>query len=239
VIQGPAPAFDLTIARDRIIGILIGNPVVYLVFTRLWPVSVAERVDAAIAGLRAKLSALRTETPEGRPALVAETQVALGAIERDLEMAQYEPSSVRPGDRWLRSRRRAVRKVGALVPLLLLAGCATSSLDMAPSRPDQPWTPAVGATGEILPGAKPAATSTDLPTYQLPMNEKLATVPSPPEVDHERPHSLAELIDIAQSNNPLTRTAWNTAREAALAAGIARRAYLPKLRYRRSGHRNS
>ena len=229
VIQGPAPAFDLTIARDRIIGILIGNLVVYLVFTRLWPVSVAERVDAAIDGLRAKLSALRTETPEGRPALVAETQVALGAIERDLELARYEPSSIRPGDHWLRSRQRSLAKVGAIVPLLLLAGCATSSLDMAPSRPDQPWTPAVSETGEILPGAKPEPTSTDSPTYQLPMNEKLATVPSPPEVDHERPHSLAELIDIAQSNNPLTRTAWNTAREAALAAGIARSAYLPKL----------
>ena len=229
VIQGPGPAFDLEIARDRIIGILIGNVVVYVVFTSLWPVSVARRVDAAIDGLREKLSALRTATPEGRTALAGEAQVALGAIERDLELAPYEPRSVRPADRWLRSRRRRIAKVGALVPLLLLAGCATSSLDMAPPQPNQPWTPAVSETGEIVAGAKPVPVSADAPSYQLPMNEKLAAVPSPPEVDHDRPYSLAELIDIAQSSNPLTRTAWNNAREAALAAGIARSAYLPKL----------
>ena len=229
VIQGPAPAFDLTIARDRVIGILIGNLVVYLLFTRVWPVSVAGRVDAAIDGLRAKLRVLRTATPEGRPALVAETQVVLGAIERDLELAQYEPRSVRPGDRWLRSRRRRIARVGVLVPLAVLAGCATSALDMAPTRPDQPWTPAVSAAGEIVAGSRPLPVSADLPGYQLPMNEKLAAVPSPPDVDHDRPYSLAELIDIAQSNNPLTRSAWNAAREAALAAGIARSTYLPRL----------
>ena len=42
-------------------------------------------------------------------------------------------------------------------------------------------------------------------------------------------YSLAELIDIAQSNNPLTRTAWNNARNVALAAGIAKSTYLPRL----------
>ena len=229
VIQGPAPAFDLTIARDRIIGILIGNLVVYLLFTRLWPVSVAKRVDAAIDELRGKLRALRAATRESRPALAAETQVTLGAVERDLELAEYEPRSVRPSDGWLRSRQRSLTKVGALVPLLLLAGCATSALDLAPLRPDQPWTPAVSETGEIVAGARPLPASADASSYQLPLNQKLATVPSPPDVDLDRPYSLAELIDIAQVSNPLTRTAWNTAREAALAAGIARSAYLPKL----------
>src|SRR5262249_1839719 len=63
-------------------------------------------------------------------------------------------------------------------------------------------------------------------------------------IDPEHAYSLAELIDLAQSNNFLTRTAWNHAREAALAAGIARSAYLPNLTasvvggYQRS-HNNS
>lgn len=43
------------------------------------------------------------------------------------------------------------------------------------------------------------------------------------------PYELAELIDLAQSINPDTRIAWNAARDAALAAGIARSAYLPQL----------
>ncbi len=53
VVQGSSPAFDLTIARDRVIGILIGNVVVYLLFTNLWPVSVGKRIDPAIAALLA------------------------------------------------------------------------------------------------------------------------------------------------------------------------------------------
>ncbi|MBN3793300.1 FUSC family protein, partial [Burkholderia sp. Ac-20353] len=51
VIQGAGPGFDLTIARDRAIGILLGNVVIYLVFTRIWPVSIATQVDTALAAL--------------------------------------------------------------------------------------------------------------------------------------------------------------------------------------------
>src|SRR6516162_7058666 len=37
VIQGSGPSFDMTIARDRVIGILLGNVVVFVVFTNIWP----------------------------------------------------------------------------------------------------------------------------------------------------------------------------------------------------------
>jgi outer membrane protein len=125
------------------------------------------------------------------------------------------------------------RRSGALALTLesvLLAGCATSALDLAPARPDQPWSPAVTPTGEIIPGAKPLPKPVGEATYELPTNSKLANVPAPPpDLDPDRPYTLPELIDIAQSTNPLTRTAWNHAREAALAAGIARSAYLPNL----------
>lgn len=229
VIQGPAPGFDLTIARDRIIGILIGNLVVYLVFTRLWPASVSSRVDLAIDGLREMLDALKTATRRRRAALAADAQLALGSIERDLELAAYEPRSVRPGREWLKSRRRTLGTTAALLPTLLLAGCATSDLNLAPPRPDRPWTPAVSAAGEIVAGAGPSQAPPDAYDYRLPLNEKLATVPPQPDVDRDRSYSLAELIDIAQSSNPMTRTAWNAAREAALAAGVVRSTFLPRL----------
>jgi outer membrane protein len=116
----------------------------------------------------------------------------------------------------------------ALATLAALAGCATSSLDMAPERPDRPWQPRTDATGAITPG-KPAADTAGA-RYTLPANPALAAVPPPPaSLDSAHAYDLAELIDLAESANPLTRIAWNDARNAALAAGIAKTAYLPQL----------
>jgi outer membrane protein len=117
--------------------------------------------------------------------------------------------------------------VAATLSSVWLAGCATSALEMAPSRPDRPWNPATTATGEIIPGAMEVPGSGR--GYVLPSNPALATVPPPLATNGNKPASLAELIDIAESNNTLTRTAWNEARKVALAAGIAESAYLPKL----------
>jgi outer membrane protein len=111
----------------------------------------------------------------------------------------------------------------------LLAGCATSSIEMAPDQPDRPWVPATNDAGEIIPDAKALPEQAAGATHVLPANSELAEAPSPFGLDRTRTYSLAELIDIAQSNNPLTRTAWNNARNVALTAGIAKSTYLPRL----------
>ena len=49
VIQGPSPSFDMVVARDRVIGILLGNVVSYFVATRIWPVSVGPRIGNSIS----------------------------------------------------------------------------------------------------------------------------------------------------------------------------------------------
>ena len=123
VIQGPAPAFDLTIARDRVIGILIGNLAVYLVFTNLWPISVGKRIDPAIASLLRNLSAMmRAADVRARLALASAAQSQLGKIETDIGLADYEPEAVRPNAAWLAARRSAADEIGALeAPLLLSA----------------------------------------------------------------------------------------------------------------------
>lgn len=125
--------------------------------------------------------------------------------------------------------RRPSRLVALAIVPALLAGCATSAIDMAPDQPDQPWTPATSTTGEIIPGAKAPPEQAKAMTYTLPANAELADLPSPLELDRAHTYTLAELLDIAQSNNPLTRTAWNHARDVALAAGIAKSTYLPRL----------
>ena len=121
VLQGPGPSFDLVTARDRIIGILLGNLVVYLVFTRFWPVSVSGRVDSAIRTLLQRLRAMaQAKNPAARNAMAAEAQAALGPIERDLDLTAYEPASVRPADDWLQARRSAAAEIATLEASLLL-----------------------------------------------------------------------------------------------------------------------
>jgi outer membrane protein TolC len=109
-----------------------------------------------------------------------------------------------------------------------LAGCATSALEMAPARADRPWTPATTGEGEIVAGAPPRADAAA--GYVLPSNSRLAALPPPtPGVEGGKVYTLEELIDLAERSNPATRIAWNEARRAALAAGIAESAYRPQI----------
>jgi outer membrane protein len=123
------------------------------------------------------------------------------------------------------------RRNGAITAMLFpvwLAGCATSALDMAPERPDRPWEPPTTASGEIIAGEAQASTTSE--GYVLPANPALGKIsPPPPGVEAARTYSLSDLIDLAESNNPATRIAWNDARRAALAAGIAKSAFLPNI----------
>ncbi len=112
----------------------------------------------------------------------------------------------------------------------VLSGCATSALDRAPPQPDRPWQPATTSTGEIIPGASPQRSGPPASQgYVLPANPAAAMMPAAPTIDPTRTYDLPDLIDIAEATNPETRIAWNEARNAALAAGIARSTYLPKI----------
>ncbi|MDR0240828.1 MAG: FUSC family protein [Burkholderia sp.] len=123
VIQGAGPGFDLTIARDRTIGILLGNVVVYLVFTRIWPVSIGKQIDVAFAALLDQWRRIaQIAQPAERRALAAEAFARHGAITQELGLVHYEPSWVRPAATWLATRRRALAELGAIEgPLFLLA----------------------------------------------------------------------------------------------------------------------
>ncbi|MFM0313777.1 FUSC family protein [Paraburkholderia nemoris] len=123
VLQGAAPGYDLTVARDRTIGILIGNVVVYLVFTRVWPVTVAARIDAGLAALRQQWERLAA-LPDAvtRRAQAASAMAQCGALEQDIALMHYEPSWVRPEAQWIAERRSALAKLDALEgPMFLLA----------------------------------------------------------------------------------------------------------------------
>ncbi|MBO9707510.1 MAG: TolC family protein [Caulobacter sp.] len=112
--------------------------------------------------------------------------------------------------------------------LLALCGCASPPVDLAPPRPDRPWRPSTSGQGEILPQLS-SPSDQEHSDHVLPVNTALAVTPAAPAIETGRPYDLAELIDLAQSASPDTRIAWNAARQAALAAGLAKSAYLPRL----------
>ena len=61
LLQTYSPATDLTVLRDRVIGILLGNVVMTIVFSTLWPESAITRLRAASAdALRAIAALLRS-----------------------------------------------------------------------------------------------------------------------------------------------------------------------------------
>jgi outer membrane protein len=123
------------------------------------------------------------------------------------------------------------RPIALIAPVLLslqLAGCATWALTSAPDRPDAPWTPATSPDGEIAAGERASPEQPPKRDYIPPSNRNLAGVPAPAsELERRRPYTLPKLIDIAESSNPATRNAWNDARDAALATGIAESTFLP------------
>jgi multidrug resistance protein MdtO len=126
VIQGPSPSFDMVVARDRVIGILLGNIVSYFAATRLWPVSVGPRIENGLQKARQKLESV-FEAADGwsRRRLVAEIQSIVEGVTSDIRLAAYEPEWIRPDRIRLAAQQHAVEAIQQLqTPILGVAELA-------------------------------------------------------------------------------------------------------------------
>jgi multidrug resistance protein MdtO len=122
VVQGPSPDFDFIVARDRVVGILLGNLVSYLVFANVWPVSIGRRIDPAIGALLRRLATVAGE--EGRQARIcaaADLQMAIGTIQSDLHLVRLEPERFRPSVSWSDPRRAMADEMACMASLLSLS----------------------------------------------------------------------------------------------------------------------
>jgi multidrug resistance protein MdtO len=120
VIQGPSPSFDMVVARDRVIGILLGNVVSYFAATRVWPVSVGPHIDGALQKAKQKLESV-VDAADGwsRRRLVAETQSMVEGIASDIRLAAYEPEWIRPDRSRLDAQQHAADAIQKLeMPML-------------------------------------------------------------------------------------------------------------------------
>ena len=101
VLQGFGPGTSLDSGWDRVVGILLGNLVVYLIFTRVWPVSVEgaarDHLRASLAAL-ARLAALPPERRAGGVADAALAGLEAGKAGELLALMPYEPLAIRPAE---------------------------------------------------------------------------------------------------------------------------------------------
>jgi multidrug resistance protein MdtO len=89
VLQTYSPANDLTVLRDRIVGILLGNVVMTLVFSSLWPESAISKLRGALAdALRAIAALLRS--PQNAETNRQHTVEALARAENFKALSQFE-----------------------------------------------------------------------------------------------------------------------------------------------------
>lgn len=105
ILVGYGPSIDLTLARDRIIGILFGNLIVFIVFSTIWPVSVAVKTKMGLAVALEKLSewlSLMSQTSNKTPQ--AKTDALLFALDGSLLQTQklvsldlFEPKHIQDG----------------------------------------------------------------------------------------------------------------------------------------------
>ena len=87
-LQGFGPSVDLSVAGDRIVGILLGNLMMYLAFTQIWPYSVIHSVKKHMTHLQQILEDWATS--ENKDTL--QRVVYAGQAAQVLEEAEYELS---------------------------------------------------------------------------------------------------------------------------------------------------
>lgn len=109
----------------------------------------------------------------------------------------------------IRARKRSARRAIAVFGLMVLPTLASSE---APSTPEQPW-----------------------PIPQSAIERATTLASHANSAPTARPYDLVQLIDLAERTSPETRAAWEEARAAAAAIGLAEAAYLPQLSFQAIG----
>jgi multidrug resistance protein MdtO len=89
VLQSDAPATDLTVLRDRVVGILLGNIVITMVFSTLWPESAVTRLRTALADVQRAVAAL-LRSPAERAAARERTVEALARADQFESLRLFE-----------------------------------------------------------------------------------------------------------------------------------------------------
>jgi multidrug resistance protein MdtO len=89
MLQTYSPATDLTVLRDRVVGILLGNVVMTLVFSSLWPESAITRLRSALADALRSIAAL-LKSPQDAATKRQHTVEALARADNFAALSLFE-----------------------------------------------------------------------------------------------------------------------------------------------------
>ncbi|UPG92652.1 FUSC family protein [Luteibacter aegosomatissinici] len=92
VLQDTGPTDDLTVLRDRLIGILLGNIAMSVVFATLWPISTQASLERVASRMLRRLRGIAASTLPAHPSDVIGTAVDLEDMGRLAVIASFEPA---------------------------------------------------------------------------------------------------------------------------------------------------
>jgi multidrug resistance protein MdtO len=166
-------------ARDRVIGVLLGNMVVFVINVGVWPVSIGGRIEGRFGPIIRSLRSVATapDADSARQA-TAEAQQRIGDAERDLALISQEPPDVRPVDSVIWRWTYAIGELRSLCGLLLLSGHSEAS-DRAATRLAALSAPAEEVT--LMPPPRGARVGTEAfgPLLDLYLDRLEANMTSP------------------------------------------------------------
>ncbi|MFG1346459.1 FUSC family protein [Xanthobacter autotrophicus DSM 431] len=131
ILNGFAPSLDMAAGRDRIVGILLGNLVVYLIFTGIWPKSATVDVRARLARALSALARLAAREPAQRAAAVDDAALAETEAEtarQQLLLLPFEPAAQRPAPCRIARLDALIAETRAALPALLFSDVPTPQL---------------------------------------------------------------------------------------------------------------
>lgn len=100
VLQGFGPDVELSVAMDRILGVLLGNAVMYVMFTRVWPWSttkaVTQRLQQLLGWWREKAAAQPTWQASQWQDVGEYIVGEVATVREQLVMRHFEPTALRP-----------------------------------------------------------------------------------------------------------------------------------------------
>ncbi|KXV56374.1 fusaric acid resistance protein [Acetobacter tropicalis] len=127
-LKGYGPTTDMTTARDRIIGILLGNFITYAVFTSIWPTSAYDKIRDTLRNVFHALDALAIAPPRTQQLVhAAAVQTALGMTERTIEFASMEPPHMRADMPHLAAYHTATQQAALLAEDVLIPALSSET----------------------------------------------------------------------------------------------------------------